>query len=228
MRVEEIFKTIGFDVADGPEVENDWYTFTALNNPPNHPARSMQDTFYVDMKDETGKQLPLRPHTSPMQVRYARQHKPPIKVIAPGRTYRVDSDATHSPMFHQVEGLWIDENISFADLKGVYVDFLKRFFETDDLIVRFRPSYFPFTEPSAELDLWFPDKKGGAGWLEWGGCGMVNPNVLKSAGLDPEVYTGFAFGVGVERTLLLRHDINDMHDLVEGDVRFSEQFVMGE
>ena len=142
MRVEEIFKTIGFDVADGPEVENDWYTFTALNNPPNHPARSMQDTFYVDMKDETGKQLPLRPHTSPMQVRYARQHKPPIKVIAPGRTYRVDSDATHSPMFHQVEGLWIDENISFADLKGVYVDFLKRFFETDDLIVRFRPSYF--------------------------------------------------------------------------------------
>ena len=188
----------------------------------------MQDTFYVDMKDETGKQLPLRPHTSPMQVRYARQHKPPIKVIAPGRTYRVDSDATHSPMFHQDEGLWIDENISFADLKGVYVDFLKRFFETDDLIVRFRPSYFPFTEPSAELDLWFPDKKGGAGWLEWGGCGMVNPNVLKSAGLDPEVYTGFAFGVGVERTLLLRHDINDMHDLVEGDVRFSEQFVMGE
>lgn len=228
MRVEEIFKTIGFDVADGPEVENDWYTFTALNNPPNHPARSMQDTFYVDMKDETGKQLPLRPHTSPMQVRYARQHKPPIKVIAPGRTYRVDSDATHSPMFHQVEGLWIDENISFADLKGVYVDFLKRFFETDDLIVRFRPSYFPFTEPSAELDLWFPDKKGGAGWLEWGGCGMVNPNVLKSAGIDPEEYTGFAFGVGMERTLLLRSDINDMHDLVEGDVRFSEQFVMGE
>ena len=228
MRVEEIFKTIGFDVADGPEVENDWYTFTALNNPPNHPARSMQDTFYVDMKDETGKQLPLRPHTSPMQVRYARQHKPPIKVIAPGRTYRVDSDATHSPMFHQVEGLWIDENISFADLKGVYVDFLKRFFETDDLIVRFRPSYFPFTEPSAELDLWFPDKKGGPGWLEWGGCGMVNPNVLKSAGIDPDVYTGFAFGVGMERTLLLRSDINDMHDLVEGDVRFAEQFVMGE
>ena len=228
MRVEEIFKTIGFDVADGPEVENDWYTFTALNNPPNHPARSMQDTFYVNMKDETGKQLPLRPHTSPMQVRYARQHKPPIKVIAPGRTYRVDSDATHSPMFHQGEGLWIDENISFADLKGVYVDFLKRFFETDDLIVRFRPSYFPFTEPSAELDLWFPDKKGGPGWLEWGGCGMVNPNVLKSAGIDPEEYTGFAFGVGMERTLLRRSDINDMHDLVEGDVRFSEQFVMGE
>lgn len=143
MRVEEIFKTIGFDVADGPEVENDWYTFTALNNPPNHPARSMQDTFYVDMKDETGKQLPLRPHTSPIQVRYARQHKPPIKVIAPGRTYRVDSDATHSPMFHQVEGLWIDENISFADLKGVYVDFLKRFFETDDLIVRFPSELLP-------------------------------------------------------------------------------------
>ena len=140
MRIEEIFRSIGFDVASGPEIENDWYTFTALNNPLNHPARSMQDTFYVDMKDEKGLLLPLRPHTSPMQVRYSRTHKPPIKVIAPGRTYRVDSDATHSPMFHQVEGLWLGENISFADLKGVYSMFLRRFFETDDLIVRFRPS----------------------------------------------------------------------------------------
>ena len=149
-RIEAIFGSIGFDVADGPEIETDWYNFTALNNPENHPARSMQDTFYVDLKDAQGLPLLLRTHTSPMQVRYARMHRPPIKVIAPGRTYRVDSDATHSPMFHQVEGLWIDEHVSFADLKGVYTDFLRRFFESDELEVRFRPSYFPFTEPSAE------------------------------------------------------------------------------
>ena len=155
MRVEEIFRSIGFDVADGPEIESDWFSFTALNNPPNHPARSMQDTFYVDRNDGQGLPLPLRPHTSPMQVRYARTHQPPIKVIAPGRTYRVDSDATHSPMFHQVEGLWVGDDISFTDLKGVYTDFLRRFFETDDLIVRFRPSYFPFTEPSVEVDMAF-------------------------------------------------------------------------
>ena len=224
MRVEEIFKTIGFDVADGPEVENDWYTFTALNNPPNHPARSMQDTFYVDMKDETGQQLPLRPHTSPMQVRYARQHKPPIKVIAPGRTYRVDSDATHSPMFHQVEGLWIDENISFADLKGVYVDFLKRFFETDDLIVRFRPSYFPFTEPSAEVDMMFTSGPRKGKWLEISGSGEVHPNVVRNFGLDPERYIGFAFGSGLERLTMLRYGIDDLRLFFEGDLRFLKQF----
>lgn len=224
MRVEEIFKTIGFDVADGPEVENDWYTFTALNNPPNHPARSMQDTFYVDMKDETGKQLPLRTHTSPMQVRYARQHKPPIKVIAPGRTYRVDSDATHSPMFHQVEGLWIDENISFADLKGVYVDFLKRFFETDDLIVRFRPSYFPFTEPSAEVDMMFTSGPRKGKWLEISGSGEVHPNVVRNFGLDPERYIGFAFGSGLERLTMLRYGIDDLRLFFEGDLRFLKQF----
>ena len=224
MRVEEIFKTIGFDVADGPEVENDWYTFTALNNPPNHPARSMQDTFYVDMQDETGKQLPLRPHTSPMQVRYARQHKPPIKVIAPGRTYRVDSDATHSPMFHQVEGLWIDENISFADLKGVYVDFLKRFFETDDLIVRFRPSYFPFTEPSAEVDMMFTSGPRKGKWLEISGSGEVHPNVVRNFGLDPERYIGFAFGSGLERLTMLRYGIDDLRLFFEGDLRFLKQF----
>lgn len=224
MRVEEIFKTIGFDVADGPEVENDWYTFTALNNPPNHPARSMQDTFYVDMKDEIGKQLPLRPHTSPMQVRYARQHKPPIKVIAPGRTYRVDSDATHSPMFHQVEGLWIDENISFADLKGVYVDFLKRFFETDDLIVRFRPSYFPFTEPSAEVDMMFTSGPRKGKWLEISGSGEVHPNVVRNFGLDPERYIGFAFGSGLERLTMLRYGIDDLRLFFEGDLRFLKQF----
>ena len=223
MRVEEIFKTIGFDVADGPEVENDWYTFTALNNPPNHPARSMQDTFYVDMKDETGK-LPLRPHTSPMQVRYARQHKPPIKVIAPGRTYRVDSDATHSPMFHQVEGLWIDENISFADLKGVYVDFLKRFFETDDLIVRFRPSYFPFTEPSVEVDMMFTSGPRKGKWLEISGSGEVHPNVVRNFGLDPERYIGFAFGSGLERLTMLRYGIDDLRLFFEGDLRFLKQF----
>ena len=154
-RVEQIFRTIGFDVADGPEIETDWYNFTALNSPENHPARSMQDTFYIDGKDADGRPLLLRTHTSPMQVRYARMNKPPIKVIVPGRTYRVDSDATHSPMFNQVEGLWIDENISFADLKGVYTDFLKKFFERDDILVRFRPSYFPFTEPSAEIDMMF-------------------------------------------------------------------------
>jgi phenylalanyl-tRNA synthetase alpha chain len=224
MRIEEIFKTIGFDVADGPEIETDWFSFTALNNPPNHPARSMQDTFYVDMADETGKQLPLRPHTSPMQVRYARQHKPPIKVIAPGRTYRVDSDATHSPMFHQVEGLWIAEDVSFADLKGVYVDFLKRFFETEDLIVRFRPSYFPFTEPSAEVDMMFTSGPRKGKWLEISGSGEVHPNVVRNFGLDPERYIGFAFGSGLERLTMLRYGIDDLRLFFEGDLRFLKQF----
>jgi phenylalanyl-tRNA synthetase alpha chain len=224
MRIEEIFKTIGFDVADGPEIETDWFSFTALNNPPNHPARSMQDTFYVDMADETGKQLPLRPHTSPMQVRYARQHKPPIKVIAPGRTYRVDSDATHSPMFHQVEGLWIAEDVSFADLKGVYVDFLKRFFETEDLIVRFRPSYFPFTEPSAEVDMMFTSGPRKGKWLEISGSGEVHPNVVRNFGLDPEHYIGFAFGSGLERLTMLRYGIDDLRLFFEGDLRFLKQF----
>jgi phenylalanyl-tRNA synthetase alpha chain len=180
-RIEAIWRTLGFEVADGPEIETDWYSFTALNNPENHPARSMQDTFYVDLKDASGIALNLRPHTSPMQVRYARMHSPPIKVIAPGRTYRVDSDATHSPMFHQVECLWIDEDISFADLKGVYTEFLRRFFENDELEVRFRPSYFPFTEPSAEIDM-----KLKGGWLEISGAGQVHPTVVRNFGLDPE------------------------------------------
>ncbi|MCS6943834.1 MAG: phenylalanine--tRNA ligase subunit alpha, partial [Sutterellaceae bacterium] len=186
MRIEEIFASIGFDIADGPEIETDWYNFTALNNPENHPARSMQDTFYVDARDADGKLLLLRTHTSPMQVRYARMHRPPIKVIAAGRTYRVDSDATHSPMFHQVEGLWIDENVSFADLKGVYTDFLRRFFETDDLQVRFRPSYFPFTEPSAEIDMMFTRGPRRGTWLEISGAGQVHPAVVRNFGLDPE------------------------------------------
>ena len=218
-RIEEIWHSLGFEVADGPEIETDWYNFTALNNPENHPARSMQDTFYVDLKDKDGLPLVLRTHTSPMQVRYARMHKPPIKVIAPGRTYRVDSDATHSPMFHQVEGLWIDENTSFADLKGVYTDFLRRFFENDDLEVRFRPSFFPFTEPSAEIDMKFKGR-----WLEISGAGQVHPTVVRNFGLDPERYIGFAFGSGLERLTMLRHGIDDLRLFFDGDLRFLEQF----
>jgi phenylalanyl-tRNA synthetase alpha chain len=231
-RVEEIFGSIGFDVADGPEIEADWFNFTALNNPPNHPARSMQDTFYVDMNGTDGLPLLLRTHTSPMQVRYARIHASdvttkgkPIKVIAPGRTYRVDSDATHSPMFHQVEGLWIDENISFADLKGVYTDFLRRFFESDDLQVRFRPSFFPFTEPSAEIDVAFMSGSLKGRWLEIAGCGMVHPNVLRHVGIDPEKYIGFAFGMGPDRLTMLRYGVNDLRLFFDGDLRFLRQFV---
>ncbi|MBM3351805.1 MAG: phenylalanine--tRNA ligase subunit alpha [Betaproteobacteria bacterium] len=236
-RVETIFRSIGFEVADGPEIENDWYNFTALNNPENHPARSMQDTFYVDLKDGNGKDgglpLLLRTHTSPMQVRYARmwaqRHRgaspmPAIKVIAPGRTYRVDSDATHSPMFHQVEGLWIDEDVSFADLKGVYVDFLRRFFESDELQVRFRPSYFPFTEPSAEIDLQFASGPLEGRWLELSGAGQVHPQVVRNFGLDPEKYIGFAFGSGLERLTMLRYGIDDLRLFFDGDLRFLRQF----
>ena len=217
-RVEAIFRSIGFDVADGPEIETDWYNFTALNQPENHPARSMHDTFYV----EGG--LLLRTHTSPMQVRYAQQHAPPIKVIAPGRTYRVDNDATHSPMFHQVEGLWIDEHISFADLKAVYTDFLRRFFETDALQVRFRPSYFPFTEPSAEIDLQFAAGPLKGRWLELSGAGQVHPQVVRNFGLDPERWMGFAFGSGLERLTMLRSGIDDLRLFFEGDLRFLKQF----
>jgi len=218
-RIEEIWRSIGFEVADGPEIETDWFNFTALNNPENHPARSMQDTFYVDLKDKDGLPLLLRTHTSPMQVRYARMHRPPIKVIAPGRTYRVDSDATHSPMFHQVEGLWIDEHISFADLKGVYTEFLRRFFENDELEVRFRPSFFPFTEPSAEIDMKLKGR-----WLEISGSGQVHPQVVRNFGLDPEKYIGFAFGSGLERLTMLRYGIDDLRLFFDGDLRFLEQF----
>jgi len=218
-RIEQIWRSIGFEVADGPEIETDWYNFTALNSPENHPSRSMQDTFYVDLKDANGLPLVLRTHTSPMQVRYARMHKPPIKVIAPGRTYRVDSDATHSPMFHQVEGLWIDEHISLADLKGVYTEFLRRFFENDELEVRFRPSFFPFTEPSAEIDMKLKGK-----WLEISGSGQVHPDVVRNFGLDPERYIGFAFGSGLERLTMLRYGIDDLRLFFDGDLRFLEQF----
>ncbi|MGV3629398.1 MAG: phenylalanine--tRNA ligase subunit alpha [Betaproteobacteria bacterium] len=214
-RIEQLFRSIGFAVADGPEIETDFYNFTALNQPENHPARSMHDTFYL----ADGKHL-LRTHTSPIQIRYMEQHQPPIRIIAPGRVYRVDSDATHSPMFHQVEGLWIDEQISFANLKGVLIDFFRRFFENDNLKVRFRPSFFPFTEPSAEIDMSFGD-----GWLEVGGCGMVHPNVLRNVGIDSERYQGFAFGLGPDRLTMLRYGVNDLRLFYDNDLRFLKQFV---
>ena len=217
-RIEALFHSLGFSVADGPEIEDDFHNFTALNMPEDHPSRSMHDTFYV----EGG--LLLRTHTSPMQVRYAQQHQPPIKVIAPGRTYRVDSDATHSPMFHQVEGLWIDEDVSFADLKGVYTDFLRRFFESDALQVRFRPSFFPFTEPSAEIDMAFPRGPLKGRWLEVSGAGQVHPQVVRNFGLDPERWMGFAFGSGLERLTMLRYGIDDLLLFFEGDLRFLKQF----
>jgi phenylalanyl-tRNA synthetase alpha chain len=223
-RIERIFASIGFAVADGPEIESDWYNFTALNQPENHPARSMHDTFYVEGRDGRGQPLLLRTHTSPMQVRYARMHSPPIRVIAPGRTYRVDSDATHSPMFHQVEGLWIDEDVSFADLKGVYTDFLRRFFETDRLEVRFRPSFFPFTEPSAEIDMRLAAGPLAGRWLEISGAGQVHPGVVRNFGLDPERHLGFAFGSGLERLTMLRYGIDDLRLFFDGDLRFLRQF----
>jgi phenylalanyl-tRNA synthetase alpha chain len=223
-RVEAIFRSIGFDVADGPEIEQDFFNFTALNTPDNHPARSMHDTFYIEGDDDTGRPLLLRTHTSPMQIRYARMHSPPIKVIAPGKTYRVDSDATHSPMFHQVEGMWIDENVSFADLKNVYTEFLRRFFERDDIDVRFRQSYFPFTEPSAEIDMRFPDGPLAGRWLEVSGSGQVHPNVVRNIGLDPERYIGFAFGSGIERLAMLRYGVGDLRLFYDNDLRFLEQF----
>jgi phenylalanyl-tRNA synthetase alpha chain len=232
-RIEAIFGSMGFDVADGPEIETDWMSFTALNNPENHPARSMQDTFYVDVKDGEGRWLNLRPHTSPMQVRYARAHArkyaglepmPEIRVIAPGRTYRVDSDATHSPMFHQCEGLWIGENVSFKDLKVVVGDFCRRFFETDELELRFRPSYFPFTEPSAEIDIAFASGPLQGRWLEVCGCGQVHPNVVRNFGLDPERCIGFAFGMGAERLTMLRYGVADLRAFFENDLRFLSQF----
>jgi phenylalanyl-tRNA synthetase alpha chain len=213
-RVETLFRSLGFTVADGPEIEDDFHNFTALNTPENHPARSMQDTFYV----EGG--MVLRTHTSPIQVRYMETHKPPIKIIAPGRVYRVDSDATHSPMFHQVEGLWIDRDVTFADLKGTLTEFLRNFFERDDMRIRFRPSFFPFTEPSAEVDMAF----GNDDWLEIVGAGQVHPNVLRAVGIDPEEYQGFAFGMGPDRLAMLRYGVNDLRLFYENDLRFLRQF----
>ncbi|MCG2592485.1 phenylalanine--tRNA ligase subunit alpha [Ramlibacter sp. XY19] len=236
-RIEQIFASMGFDVADGPEVESDWHSFTSLNNPPNHPARSMQDTFYVDIDGDDGIPYNLRPHTSPMQVRFAHQHikkyaeavqrgepMPEIRVIAPGRTYRVDSDATHSPMFHQCEGLWLGENVSFKDLKVVFTDFCRTFFESDDLALRFRPSFFPFTEPSAEIDIQFQSGPLAGKWLEVAGSGQVHPNVVRNMGLDPEKHIGFAFGMGPDRLTMLRYGVNDLRLFFEGDIRFLKQF----
>ena len=234
-RIEALFRSIGFEVADGPEIETDFHNFTALNTPEDHPARSMHDTFYL--QDENGgvaEGILLRTHTSPIQARYMQAHvakygqletMPEIRIIAPGRVYRVDSDATHSPMFHQVEGLWVGENVSFADLKGVIADFLRSFFESDDLQVRFRPSFFPFTEPSAEIDVAFMSGALKGRWLEIAGCGMVHPNVLRIAGIDPEKYTGFAFGFGPDRLTMLRYGVNDLRLFFDGDLRFLRQFV---
>ena len=213
-RVETLFRSLGFDVADGPEIEDDFHNFTALNTPENHPARSMHDTFYV----EGG--LVLRTHTSPIQIRYMETHAPPIRIIAPGRVYRVDSDATHSPMFHQVEGLWIGDDVSFADLKAVFGEFLRNFFERDDVTLRFRPSFFPFTEPSAEIDMRFGD----GGWLEIAGAGQVHPNVLRAVNIDPERWQGFAFGLGPDRLAMLRYGVDDLRLFYENDLRFLRQF----
>lgn len=234
-RIETLFRSIGFSVADGPEIEEDFFNFTALNTPEEHPARSMHDTFYLlDEQGKVAENVLLRTHTSPIQARYMQAHvakyagqasMPEIRIIAPGRVYRVDSDATHSPMFHQVEGLWVGEDVSFADLKGVIADFLKSFFETDDLQVRFRPSFFPFTEPSAEIDVAFMSGALKGRWLEIAGCGMVHPNVLAHAGIDAERYTGFAFGFGPDRLTMLRYGVNDLRLFFEGDLRFLRQFV---
>lgn len=214
-RIVELFGGIGFEVADGPEIEDDFHNFQALNIPQNHPARAMQDTFYVENGDV------LRTHTSPIQIRYMLDKKnPPIRIIAPGRVYRVDSDATHSPMFHQAEGLWVEEGVTFADLKAVFTDFIRRFFERDDMQVRFRPSFFPFTEPSAEIDIMAENGK----WLEVGGCGMVHPNVLKNVNIDPEKYTGFAFGIGLDRFAMLRYNVNDLRLFFDNDLNFLKQF----
>ena len=227
--VADLFVAMGWSIAEGPELEHEWFDFDALNFDADHPARQMQDTFYIDgssvgAADGQAANLVLRPHTSPVQARVMLEQQPPLYVACPGKVFRSDElDQTHTPVFHQVEGLAVDEGLTMAHLKGVLDHFAKAMFGPEAR-TRLRPSFFPFTEPSAEMDLWFPQKKGGAGWIEWGGCGMVNPNVLTACGIDPEVYTGFAFGMGLERTLMLRHGIADMHDIVEGDIRFSQQF----
>lgn len=248
--VEEIcdfFGSLGWQIADGPQLEHEWFNFDALNFGPDHPARQMQDTFYVagvencSLSFENGSEigagdterepawqpvenLVLRTHTSPVQAHELLRQGVPLYIACPGKVFRTDAlDATHTPVFHQVEGLAVDKGLTMAHLKGVLDHFAKAMFGSEAK-TRLRPSFFPFTEPSAEMDLWFPQKKGGPGWIEWGGCGMVNPNVLRNCGIDPEIYSGFAFGMGIERTFMLRHQVADMHDIVEGDMRFSRQF----
>ncbi|TDP89384.1 phenylalanine--tRNA ligase subunit alpha [Labedaea rhizosphaerae] len=220
-RVADVFVGMGYEVAEGPEVEAEWFNYDALNFKPDHPARTMQDTFYVAPEDSG---LVLRSHTSPVQIRSLLERELPVYVVCPGRTFRTDElDATHTPVFSQVEGLAVDKGITMAHLKGTLDAFARAMFG-EKAKVRLRPSFFPFTEPSAEMDVWFDEKKGGGGWIEWGGCGMVHPNVLRACGVDPDVYSGFAFGMGLERTLQFRNGIPDMRDMVEGDVRFTVPF----
>ena len=227
--ITDLFVAMGWSIAEGPELEHEWFDFDALNFDADHPARQMQDTFYIQGEsvgaaEGQSANLVLRTHTSPVQARVMLDQEPPIYVACPGKVFRSDElDATHTPVFHQVEGLAVDKGLTMAHLKGALDHFARAMFGPEAR-TRLRPSFFPFTEPSAEMDLWFPQKKGGAGWIEWGGCGMGNPNVLTACGIDPEVYNGFAFGMGLERTLMLRHGIADMHDIVEGDIRFSQQF----
>jgi phenylalanyl-tRNA synthetase alpha chain len=222
-KISDVFVGMGWEIAEGPEVESEWFNFDALNFDQDHPARAMQDTFFVEPVEQ---KLVLRTHTSPVQVRSMLERDVPIYVLCPGRVFRTDElDATHTPVFHQVEGLAIDKGLSMADLRGTLEHFARIMFGPEAKI-RLRPSFFPFTEPSAELDVWHPGAKGGPAWVEWGGCGMVNPNVLRATGIDPEIYSGFAFGMGIERTLMFRNEVSDMRDMVEGDVRFSQQFGM--
>jgi phenylalanyl-tRNA synthetase alpha chain len=222
-RVADIFVGMGWEIAEGPEVESEWFNFDALNFKPDHPAREMQDTFFVEPPEA---HLLMRTHTSPVQVRSMLEREVPIYVLCPGKVFRTDElDATHTPVFHQFEGLAIDKSLSMADLRGTLEHFARQMFG-DEAQIRLRPNYFPFTEPSAELDIFHPGAKGGPRWIEWGGCGMVNPNVLRAAGIDPDVYSGFAFGMGIERTLMFRNEVSDMRDMIEGDVRFSEHFGM--
>ena len=222
-RVADIFVGMGWEIAEGPEVESEWFNFDALNFKPDHPAREMQDTFFVEPPEA---HLLMRTHTSPVQVRSMLEREVPIYVLCPGKVFRTDElDATHTPVFHQFEGLAIDKDLSMADLRGTLEHFARQMFG-EEAQIRLRPNYFPFTEPSAELDIFHPGAKGGPAWIEWGGCGMVNPNVLRAAGIDPDVYSGFAFGMGIERTLMFRNEVGDMRDMIEGDVRFSEHFGM--
>ena len=218
-RIEALFATMGFCVADGPEIEDDYFNFSSLNTPENHPARSMHDTFYIE-----GSENLLRTHTSPVQIRHMQANKPPIRIICPGRVYRCDHDATHSPMFHQLEGLWVEEAISLADLKGTLTQFLNAFFERDDMQIRFRPSYFPFVEPGVEVDMEWENKGGKIKWLEIGGAGVVHPQVLRNGGIDPEKYSGFAFGMGLDRLAMLKYGVNDLRLFFENDVKFLSQF----
>jgi phenylalanyl-tRNA synthetase alpha chain len=216
---EELFGTMGFAVADGPEIENDRYNFTALRMFPNHPSRSMQDTFYIAGTDNV-----LRTQTSPVQIRYMEAHPPPVRIICPGRVYRNDHDATHSPMFHQIEGLWVDEGISLADLKGTVTQFCRAFFERDDIAIRFRPSYFPFVEPGVEIDMAWSQKDGVTSYLEIAGAGVVHPEVLRNVGVDPEKYSGFAFGMGLDRLAMLKYGVHDLRLFFDNDLKFLAQF----